>query len=119
MVADIGTGIAVSQNRFLREPVEVPYLRVANVLRGKLNLTDIKTIRIENEQLDQYLLESGDVLLNEGGDRDKLGRGWIWEAQLPKCVHQNHVFRARIIDQHLLNPFFVSHWANTFGQISF
>ena len=38
----------------------------------------------------------GDVLLNEGGDRDKLGRGWVWDGQIPNCIHQNHVFRARL-----------------------
>lgn len=36
------------------------------------------------------------ILFNEGGDIDKLGRGWIWEGQLLKCSHQNHVFRARL-----------------------
>ncbi len=34
--------------------------------------------------------------MNEGGDRDKLGRGWVWEGQISDCVHQNHVFRLRL-----------------------
>jgi len=116
MIAEIGSGISVSRNRVVKNPVELPYLRVANVLRGYLDLTEVKTIRIEKERVDEYLLEEGDILFNEGGDRDKLGRGWVWEGQIPKCVHQNHVFRARLIDRSLLDARLVSHWGNTFGQ---
>lgn len=116
MIASIGSGISVSQNRIVQNPIELPYLRVANVLRGYLDLSDIKTIRVEKDRISEYLLEAGDILFNEGGDRDKLGRGWIWEKQIPICIHQNHVFRARLIDQSLLDPRLVSYWGNTFGQ---
>lgn len=116
MVAEIGSGISVSRSRVVDDPIELPYLRVANVLRGHLDLTEIKTIRIEKTQLTQYLLRPGDVLFNEGGDRDKLGRGWVWEGQIPQCIHQNHVFRARLFERSLLDPRLVSHWGNTFGQ---
>jgi type I restriction enzyme, S subunit len=116
MIAEIFSGITVSKNRSLRDPVELPYLRVANVLRGYLDLTDVKTIFVEKERVAEYLLETGDILFTEGGDRDKLGRGWVWEGQIPNCVHQNHVLRARLIDQTLLNPRIVSYWGNSFGQ---
>ena len=52
---------------------------------------------------------------NEGGDRDKLGRGWIWENQLDECIHQNHVFRARLLSRDI-KPKFVSWYGNSFGQ---
>lgn len=115
-IAEIGTGISVSQNRRVANPIELPYLRVANVLRGHLDLSDVRKIRVEKARAKDYLLHHGDVLFTEGGDRDKLGRGWIWEGQLSRCLHQNHVFRARIADVGLLNPKLVSHWGNTFGQ---
>lgn len=95
--------------------VEVPYLRVANVQRGYLDLSVITSIRVPPATAERLRLRRGDVLLNEGGDRDKLGRGWIWEDQIPNCVHQNHVFRARIYDENF-DPKFVSLWANTFGR---
>ena len=60
-------------------------------------------------------MQPGNVLFNEGGDRDKLGRGWVWEGQIQECIHQNHVFRARLLSSKLL-PRFVSHWGNSFGQ---
>jgi len=116
MVAEIGSGISVSKNRLVKNPVELPYLRVANVLRGYFDLSEIKTIRVEKDRVADYLLRARDILFTEGGDRDKLGRGWVWEGQIRRCVHQNHVFRARPYDPSLLNPKLVSHWGNTIGQ---
>ncbi|MGB7961581.1 MAG: restriction endonuclease subunit S [Propionicimonas sp.] len=94
--------------------VEVPYLRVANVQRGYLDLTAIATIRVPEAKATQLALHAGDVLFNEGGDRDKLGRGWVWDGQIPGCIHQNHVYRARLADG--IEPRFVSWWGNTFGR---
>ncbi|WP_326824884.1 restriction endonuclease subunit S [Streptosporangium sp. NBC_01756] len=74
----------------------VPYLRVANVQRGYLDLEKITDIRVPEATVEKLRLQPGDVLLNEGGDRDKLGRGWVWDGQIKDCIHQNHVFRARL-----------------------
>ena len=78
---------------------EMPYLRVANVQRGYLDLREITKIRVPESTLAKLRLLPGDVLLNEGGDRDKLGRGWVWDGQIPNCIHQNHVFRARLPEE--------------------
>lgn len=96
MVADVVGGITVDQKRSKENCETVPYLRVANVQRGYVDLSEIKTIEASRNRIKQLLLKGGDILFNEGGDIDKLGRGWIWEEQLPKCIHQNHVFRARL-----------------------
>lgn len=94
--------------------VEVPYLRVANVQRGHLHLDTVSRIRVDPAKAKALRLEDGDVLLNEGGDRDKLARGWVWEGQIDDCIHQNHVFRARVHEPRL-DPYFLSWTANTFG----
>ena len=75
MIATLGSGISVSQNRMVKKPVEVPYLRVANVLRGKLDLSEIKTIRVSRDQLGSFSLKR----LRPSFQRrefDKLRRGW-------------------------------------------
>jgi type I restriction enzyme S subunit len=90
---------------------EVPYLRVANVQRGKLNLDQVARIRVPPEKAKALALQSGDVLMNEGGDRDKLGRGWVWEGQIAGCIHQNHVLRARINDD-VIEPKLLAWYAN-------
>ena len=95
-LGDIVGGITVDQKRDTNGCEAVPYLRVANVQRGYLDLSHLKMIFASTSEIRQLTLEMGDILFNEGGDLDKLGRGWIWERQYPNCIHQNHVFRARL-----------------------
>lgn len=91
---------------------EVPYLRVANVQAGYVDLSEIKTTPATDEEIDQFALRRGDVLLTEGGDFDKLGRGCLWEGQVETCIHQNHVFRVRPI-RGKLNSYFFAHYLQT------
>lgn len=117
-VAEVVGGVTKDAKR-QNDPgsVEVPYLRVANVQRGYLDLTTVTTIRVPRSKAEQLTLRPGDVLFNEGGDRDKLGRGWVWEGQVADCIHQNHVYRARLPAG--LEPKLVSWWGNTFGRAWF
>ncbi|MEQ8252030.1 MAG: restriction endonuclease subunit S [Oceanibaculum nanhaiense] len=105
-VATIRTGISKSKDRQFKDPLSVPYLRVANVQDGYIDLEEIKMITIEQDQLGRYSLQKGDVLFNEGGDFDKLGRGCVWSGQISPCVHQNHVFAVRCKPK--LNPEFLA-----------
>lgn len=105
-VAEIRTGVAKGK-KDLKDPISVPYLRVANVQDGHIDLTEIKTIEIEREKLAQYALKDGDVLMTEGGDFDKLGRGDVWREQVSPCVNQNHVFAVRVDETRLL-PYYLS-----------
>lgn len=95
--------------------VEVPYLRVANVQRGRLALEDVAMIRVPPAKAETLELQPGDVLFNEGGDRDKLGRGWVWEGQIPRCIHQNHVFRARLNSANI-SPRLLSWYGNSVAR---
>lgn len=83
------------------ETIEVPYLRVANVQAGWVDLSDVATLSVLRSELTRYRLQKGDVLMNEGGDNDKLGRGVVWDAQIDPCLHQNHVFAVRPKDPQL------------------
>lgn len=113
-IAAIQGGITKDSKKQLHTDREVPYLRVANVQRGHLDLSEIKTIRVPKERLANLMLEPGDVLFTEGGDIDKLGRGWVWEGQIQECTYQNHIFRARLFDKRY-QPKYVSWWANHRG----
>ncbi|EHM2229289.1 restriction endonuclease subunit S [Salmonella bongori] len=115
-ISEIQSGIQVGKRRTNNDDlIEVPYLRVANVQRGWLKLDEIKNIAVSQEEKNRLLLKQGDILMNEGGDRDKLGRGWVWNEQISECIHQNHVFRIRM-NENTLPPEFVSHYANEKGQ---
>ena len=115
-IAFVGTGMSVSKSRKATDPIDVAYLRVANVQRGYLVLDEIKTMPIEKSKLADLQLKEWDVLYNEGGDIDKLGRGWIWENQVQPCITQNHVFRASPYIKERSHSIFLSIWGNTFGQ---
>lgn len=93
-VAQVQTGVAKGA-KTLSDPVEMPYLRVANVQAGALDLRAIKTIEVDRKDVARYTLQTGDVLMTEGGDFDKLGRGTIWTGEIAPCLHQNHVFAVR------------------------
>lgn len=114
-LAFISGGLTVDSKRRPTDPVEVPYLRVANVQRGHLDLGVVKTISIDRHRLSDLRLQHGDVLLNEGGDRDKIGRGWVFEGQIDPCVHQNHVFKARPASP-AISPHLVSIYLNELGR---
>ena len=104
-VAEIGSGVTLGKDISGFKSIELPYLRVANVQDGHLDLSTIKTVRVRMDEVDTYSLRVGDVLMTEGGDIDKLGRGTIWEGQIPECLHQNHIFRIRA-NRNLLDPAF-------------
>lgn len=95
-VADIAAGITLGRKTQELDLFDVPYLRVANVQDGHLTLEDIKTIAATRREIEKLALEDGDLLLTEGGDLDKLGRGACWRSHVPLCIHQNHIFRVRL-----------------------
>lgn len=97
-LGDVRSGIAKGKDHGERDTILLPYLRVANVQDGYLDLTDVQEIEVGKHEVARFLLQPGDVLMNEGGDNDKLGRGAVWEGQIDPCVHQNHVFAVRLTD---------------------
>lgn len=93
-VAFVQTGVMKGKH-YNGETKLLPYLRVANVQDGYLKLDEIKEIAIDVNLIERYSLRKGDVLFTEGGDYDKLGRGTVWNNEIPGCLHQNHVFAVR------------------------
>ena len=100
-LGQVRSGIAKGKDNSGKDTVEVPYLRVANVQDGYLDLEEISTIEVVSSEVQRYLLQPGDVLMNEGGDFDKLGRGAVWNAEVSPCIHQNHVFAVRPLEDGL------------------
>lgn len=93
--AVVQTGVAKGKDLSDVETINVPYLRVANVQDSYIDLTEVANIDIAANALERFRLRAGDVLMNEGGDFDKLGRGHIWNGEIDPCIHQNHVFAVR------------------------
>jgi type I restriction enzyme S subunit len=117
-IAQIQTDIAKNQKE-LENFIEIPYLRVANVQDGYLDLSSIKKIKINKKRINRYLLQSEDVLLTEGGDFDKLGRGAVWNGQISPCLHQNHIFVVRPDNKILLSQFLSLQTGSSYGKAYF
>jgi len=115
-LATVQTGMAKGKDLEGIETVDVPYLRVANVQDGYLDLDEVHQLSVPITSIDRYLLKDGDVLMNEGGDFDKLGRGCIWSGEIEPCVHQNHVFAVRphSVTGEWLNAYTTSKAANSY-----
>ena len=105
-VASVQTGITLGKVYRSTRTISYPYLRVANVQDGHLELTHVKSIDVPFHDADRATLLNGDVLMTEGGDIDKLGRGCVWREEIPGCLHQNHIFAVRC-RRDLLSPEFL------------
>jgi len=94
-VSEVVSGVTKGRKFNGKATIEVPYMRVANVQDGHIDLMEIKTIEVLLDDVDKFRLKYGDIILTEGGDPDKLGRGAVWKFDIPDCIHQNHIFRVR------------------------
>ena len=104
---EVVSGVTLGRKLNGQATRSVAYLRVANVKDGHLDLVDVSTVEATEAEIAKLRLLRGDLLLTEGGDPDKLGRGTIWAEQVKECIHQNHIFRLRL-DRTRFVPGFVS-----------
>jgi type I restriction enzyme, S subunit len=112
-VSRLQNGLTVDGQRHVEgDVVTRPYLRVANVQAGKLDLETVSEITVSRRVADRSTLRPGDVLMTEGGDLDKLGRGTVWRDEIPGCLHQNHVFAIRPNHDRLV-PEFLAYMTQT------
>ena len=94
-LAEVSGGIQKQPKRRPREN-RYPFLRVANVGRGHLDLSDVHEIELFEGEIDRFRLSKGDMLVVEGnGSVNQIGRAALWDGQIEDCVHQNHLIRVR------------------------
>lgn len=106
-VADIVSGVTKGRKTNDTPTRSVPYMAVSNVQDQRLKMDAVKVIDATEDEISRFRLQKGDLLLTEGGDPDKLGRGSLWADELPECIHQNHVFRVRVTSTQL-RPLFLN-----------
>ncbi|MGN8636909.1 restriction endonuclease subunit S [Eubacterium pyruvativorans] len=105
-IADIVSGITKGRKTKSTNLRKVPYMAVSNVKDGYIDWTTVKTILATEDEIEQYRLLPDDVLMTEGGDPDKVGRGSIITDPPIDCIHQNHIFRVRLDENQILPGFF-------------
>ena len=108
-MAGIVSGITKGRKTAEANLQEVPYMAVSNVKDGYIDWTTVKTILATRQEIEQYRLMPDDILMTEGGDPDKVGRGAIIKVPLKNSIHQNHIFRVRLDEQEVLPSFFAEY----------
>jgi type I restriction enzyme S subunit len=113
-ISEVQGGLQLSSSR-KSLPREVPYLRVANVYRGLLDLGEIKTLCATESEIARTVLFKDDFLVVEGhGNPEEIGRGALWDGSISECVHQNHLIRVRF-DNRRIMPLYASVYLNSTG----
>jgi len=118
-VGEIVSGLTLGRKLGARPTRPVPYLRVANVKDAHLDLSNVYEIQATEEEIVKLRLRAGDLLLTEGGDADKLGRGTLWRGELPLCIHQNHIFRVRFDPERFWPEFIAAEITSSYGKAYF
>lgn len=117
--AAVQTGLTLGKNYKGVKTETRPYLRVANVQVGRVDLRHMKCVDVPIVEANSATLRGGDVLMTEGGDIDKLGRGCVWQDEIPGCLHQNHIFAVRCRKDVLIPEFLVGLIASMHGRAYF
>ena len=89
-VADSRLGKMLDKAKNKGKPL--PYLRNTNVQWFRFELSDVKEMLFEDDELDEFSLRKGDLLVCEGGEP---GRCAVWDGQLQKMVFQKAIHRVR------------------------
>lgn len=118
-IARVQTGLTLGKNYKKTRTIFRPYLRVANVQTDCLDLTKVKSIDVSPDEANRATLLNEDVLMTEGGDINKLGRGCVWRDEIPNCLHQNHIFAVRCRQNILIPEFLVRLMASQYGRTYF
>lgn len=115
-IAEVTSGVTKGKKYKDKQLIEVPYLRVANAQDGYLDMSEIKTIKVTQKEIDKYKLKKGDLLLTEGGDPDKLGRGAIYWHSTPNCIYQNHLYRVRVKNDAISQRYLSALVSSSYGK---
>lgn len=75
-----------------------PYLRVANVLEARIDVSDVMEMNFTDEEFEKFRLSNGDILLNEGQSLELVGRPAIFRDELPSVCFTNSLIQFRCHD---------------------
>ena len=88
-IAEVDLGKTLDKNKNTGE--FYPYLRSVNIKWNEIDLSDIKEMQFEKNELQRYSIIKGDLLICEGGD---VGRCCIWSSD-ETIYYQNALHRVR------------------------
>ncbi len=72
-----------------------PYLRVANVMDGWLDVSNVLSMHFPRDAMSKFQLRAGDILLNEGQSIELVGRSCIYRGEITGACFQKTLIRFR------------------------
>lgn len=84
----------------------IPCLRMYNIRKGELNFDDMHYMKLTDEEVEEFGLKYGDVLINRVNSRELVGKSAPVPANFAKCVYESKNIRARLSTQ--FNPYYIS-----------
>lgn len=85
-----------------------PILRIPNVLRGQLDLTDLQRLKLGKDELERYRVQQGDILIvRTNGNPDYVGRCVVAPALETPTVFASYLIRLRIDTSRALPEYLV------------
>ena len=85
---------------------QLPFLRTRNVFWNRLDLSDLDQMNFTETEEPRLELQPNDLLVCEGGS---IGRTALWNAEVDRCLYQNHLHRLRVKDNKA-EPQFCVYW---------
>ena len=93
-IADVRLG-RMRSPKYSHGPNMRPYLRVANVLEDRIDVTDLLYMNFSPEEYEVYRLLPNDILLNDGQSPELVGRPAMFRGEVSGACYQNHLIRFR------------------------
>lgn len=116
-VADAIYGLTMNSRRGELE-LSLPYLRVANIQRGQIDMSEVKRVGVTQPEVEKFTLEPRDILVVEGhADASQVGRSalWITPDIGEPVLHQNHLMRIRASNK-ILPEFLLGVLNSSYGR---
>ncbi|MCE7990957.1 MAG: hypothetical protein HEP71_03220 [Roseivirga sp.] len=107
LITQLQYGISES----LLDKGEIPVLRMNNLQDGKLDLTDLKFYNQRKGEIDQFILNQGDILFNRTNSFELVGKVSLFQEPF-KCSFASYLIRIKT-DPNKLDPRYLNTFLNS------
>lgn len=112
-IADFIESTQYGTSKKAKEDGDIPILRMGNVTySGKINMTDLKYIDLDERELEKFSLKNGDLLFNRTNSAELVGKTAVFESFSDQIIsYAGYLVRARVNADS--NPYYVSGYLNS------
>lgn len=94
-------------------------LRMYNIQNGKIDWFDIKRMNLNEEEIKEYELIVGDLLVNRVNSRELVGKAALIPEGIERCVYESKNIRVRFkntLNIKFINYYFLFNASNYFSR---